>query len=75
MKERVVSIICEVAGLNREVLHTDRDLQAYGVTSALLAEVVAECEDVFSVHFEPNDLGKLRTVDQLVAYLETRVAP
>lgn len=75
MKERVIDIVCELVGVERSVVRGDKDLLLYGVTSAIAAELVAECEDAFGVSVDPADFPKLRTIDQLVAYLEARRKP
>ncbi len=73
--QRIYEVIAQV--LKKEVsLEPDTALWSVGIDSIGIVHVVAQCEDLFDIEFEPEDLTmtKLQTPADIVRLLQDRYA-
>lgn len=69
----VLARVAEV--LRRPEVPLDAELAGLAVDSFVLVELVLELQDEFRVHFDHDDVQRLRTVRDLVDLVEARAAP
>jgi len=71
---RVEAIIESAIEVNGEVLSSTTDLvQEFLVDSLDALRIALQIEDHFGIEFSQNDLGKLRTVADIIAAVEAKV--
>jgi acyl carrier protein len=68
----VLARVAEV--LRRPSVSPDAELAHLAVDSFVLVELVLELQDEFRVHFDHEDVQRLRTVRDLVDLVEARAA-
>lgn len=71
--ERLQDILIRDYGLAREAISSDAALEPFGVDSLGMMELLFEIEKEFDITI-PNDQVELKTVGQLVAYIDQLAA-
>ena len=72
IKDRAVEIISRISGKAAAEITPDMELVAnLGLDSAKALELLVELEDNLGIEIEDDDAGKLNTVGDIYAYLET----
>jgi acyl carrier protein len=73
--ERFVEVLDEVAGIDPESVRPDQSfLDDLDVDSLTMVEVLVYLEDTFGVKIEEEDARSLRTVGDMVEYLDKAAA-
>ena len=67
--ERLQDILIRDYGLAREAVSIDAALESFGVDSLGMMELLFEIEKEFDIAI-PNEQVELKTVDQVVAYID-----
>lgn len=71
MYEKVKQLLIEELQVKEENITPDAELSSdLGVNSIELANLILLCEDKFDVTIDDDDMSKLITVGDVVAYLE-----
>jgi acyl carrier protein len=76
--QELTSIIAEMTGLEAEGLTPEQTFEELGFDSLTTVEIVVEAEDRFGVSVADEELLGLRTIGEVVAYIEglvTAAAP
>jgi acyl carrier protein len=72
IRAKVKQIVAEQYGLLREVLDEDTPY-SMGGDSLDHVELTMELEDHFEIEIPDQDMFKMQTVGQVIAYLESRI--
>jgi acyl carrier protein len=75
VEERVINIICENLGVNRE--HVKREttfVEDMGADSLDVVELIMEFEEEFEIQIPEEQAEKIRTVGQAIDYIEREQA-
>ena len=71
MFEKLVEIICNYVEVDAENVTSDsRFMEDLGFTSFDFMSMLGELEDEFDVEIDQQEVAKVRTVGEAVAYLE-----
>ena len=71
--ERLQDILIRDYGLSREAVAMDAVLESFGVDSLGMMELLFEIEKEFDIVI-PNEQVELKTVEQVVAYIDRLVS-
>ena len=72
MYDKFVDLLVEELQIDRNEITMDAELSNdLGINSIELADLVMLCEEKFGIEFDDDDIRKLRTVGDVVAYLES----
>lgn len=72
MYEKFADLLVEELQIDRDDITMDAELaNDLGINSIELADLVMLCEDKFNIEFNDEDIRKLITVGDVVAYLES----
>ena len=76
---KLFNIIAKIAGVKPDTISLESELEAFGVDSIGIAELMFELEDNFSIEFVENAditkrLNDLRTVQDVVNIVNTLVS-
>ena len=75
MYEKFVELLVEELQIDKNEITMDAELaNDLGINSIELADLVMLCEDKFGIEFDDDDIRKLTTVGDVVAYLESLTA-
>lgn len=66
---KVRAIVSEVLWISADEIDGATSLVEYGLDSALAVELVVALEDAFCIRMPEDDVARLRTVNDIVAYL------
>jgi acyl carrier protein len=69
---RVLSVIANVIEVNPSTIQTDRLLVEYGLDSARVMDLVVALEDEFSVSISDDVARNLRSVDDIVRFIDAQ---
>ncbi len=73
LEEKVVSIIMEQLDVTREECVIEASfIDDLGADSLDLVELIMEMEEIFDVQIADNELEKIRTIGDVLGYLESR---
>ena len=73
LEEKVVGIIVEQLNVVREQCVPEASfIDDLGADSLDLVELIMEMEDNFSVHISDEELGNIRTVQNVIDFLRTK---
>lgn len=71
----IAGIVAEVAEVDRDDIAAAATLADVGVDSLMGIEIAVHVEQRFSVYFSEDELGEVRTFNDLVALTRTKLAP
>ena len=72
MYEKFVELLVEELQIDRKEITMEAELaNDLGINSIELADLVMLCEDKFDIEFDDDDIRKLTTVGDVIAYLES----
>ena len=73
VEERVIEIVCENLGVNKEqVTRETKFLEDVGADSLDIVELVMAFEEEFGVEVPDEDAEKLQTVGDVIKYIEDK---
>jgi acyl carrier protein len=71
VEERVVEIVCENLGVNKEqVTRNTKFIEDIGADSLDIVELVMELEEEFEITIPDDQAEKIKTVGEAVDYIE-----
>jgi acyl carrier protein len=70
MKERLKHIFCDIFVVEPNDVHFDRLFKEYGVDSLDFVKFLLIVEDEFDIDISDKDAEQLKTLDDVVQYLE-----
>lgn len=70
--ERLRAMIVETFGVQEEKVTLKMTFDDLGADSLDIMELVMEVEDMENVHFEDDRIMNLKTVDDIVSYVESQ---
>jgi acyl carrier protein len=74
VEERVVDIVCENLGVNKEqVTRSTSFIEDMGADSLDIVELVMELEEEFDIQIPDDQAEKIKTVGEAVDYIEAAV--
>ncbi|SHI16112.1 acyl carrier protein [Clostridium intestinale] len=69
--EKIAKIIGEVINVDYEAITADTQLIAYpGIEPISIAKIVIECEKKFKITIYDEDVHKLKSISDIVEYIE-----
>ena len=75
LEERVVEVICENLGVNRQQVNRQTKFQEdVGADSLALTEMVMELEEEFEITIPDDQAEKIKTVGEAIDYIEREQA-
>ena len=75
VEERVIEIVCENLGVNKEQVTRQTSFQEdVGADSLDIVELVMELEEAFGIDIPDEDADKLKSVGDALTYLKTQTA-
>jgi acyl carrier protein len=75
VEERVVDIVCENLGVNKEqVTRTTSFIDDMGADSLDIVELVMELEEEFEITIPDEQAEKIKTVGEAIEYIERELA-
>jgi acyl carrier protein len=75
VEERVIEIVCENLGVNREQVTRQTSFQEdVGADSLDIVELVMELEEEFEITIPEEHVDKIRTVGEAIDYIEREQA-
>lgn len=70
MEEKIINLIAEKLGKKKEAINTkSRLVEDLGADSLDIVELIMSFEDEFGVSLPDEDVAKLKTVGDIVAYI------
>ncbi|MGG0208485.1 acyl carrier protein [Bacillus mycoides] len=76
--EKVKEILCSCIPkhIPKEQLTIESELQNLGITSLRYVKIITEIEEAFDFEFNDEDLvlGKFKTINSLILYIEEKVS-
>ena len=71
MKEKIVNLIAEKLGKNpSDIKMTSRLIEDLGADSLDVVELIMTFEDEFGIALPDEDVSKMKTVDDIISYIE-----
>lgn len=71
MKEKIISLIAEKLSKKADTIKdTDRLVEDLGADSLDIVELIMSFEDEFNVSLPDEDVAKLKTIGDIVTYIE-----
>jgi len=70
MKEKLKHIFCDMFVIDPDDVHFDRSFKQYDIDSLDFTEFLLMVEDEFDVEIDDKDAEQLKTLDDVVQYLE-----
>jgi len=71
MKEKIIELICEKLNKKKEDIKMEsRLVEDLGADSLDFVELVMAFEDEFGITLPDEDVGKLKTIGDIVTYIE-----
>ena len=75
MKEKIIEILADAAGMKAEDITPEMDFaKDLGINSVEFADVAFSCEEEFDIEINEKDFRKIRTVADLMNYIDKLVA-
>jgi acyl carrier protein len=75
LADRVRSIVGEVCGVDGATIRSDSRLAEYGMDSVRAMNLLVALEEAFGIVVPDEVAGRVRTLRDVVVYLEKRLAP
>jgi acyl carrier protein len=73
-RKEVIAIISEYLVIKPEKIHLEADLKEdLGIDSLDIVEITLAIEDKFDIEIPDKDIPDIRTVDQIIKYVESKV--
>jgi len=74
VEERVVEIVCENLGVNKDqVKRETRFIEDIGADSLDIVELVMELEEEFEINIPDDQAEKIKTVGEAIDYIEGEI--
>ena len=74
-EERVIEIVCEHLGVNKEQVKRSTSFQEdMGADSLDIVELVMELEEEFGINIPDDQAEKIKTIGEAVDYIEREIA-
>src|SRR5438046_5562896 len=74
VEERVIEIVCENLGVNKEQVTRNTSFQEdIGADSLDIVELVMELEEEFEITIPDEEAEKIKTVGQAIDYIEAKL--
>ena len=70
MKERLKHIFCDMFVIDSDDVYFSRSFKQYGIDSLDFTEFLLMVEDEFDIDIDDKDAEQLKTLDDIVQYLE-----
>ena len=71
MKEKIIEILADAAGMKAEDITPEMDFaKDLGINSVEFADVAFSCEEEFDIEINEKDFRKIRTVVDLMNYID-----
>ncbi|MBQ8697064.1 MAG: acyl carrier protein [Clostridia bacterium] len=71
MKEKIIEILADAAGMKAEDITPEMDFaKDLGINSVEFADVAFSCEEEFDIEINEKDFRKIRTVADLMNYID-----
>ena len=75
VEERVIEIVCENLGVNKEqVTRSTSFIEDVGADSLDIVELVMELEEEFEITIPDEEAEKIKTVGEAIDYIEKEIA-
>src|ERR671936_2462739 len=75
VEERVIEIVCENLGVNKEqVTRNTSFIEDVGADSLDIVELIMELEEEFEINIPDEQAEKIRTVGEAIDYIEREIA-
>ena len=75
VEERVIDIVCENLGVNKEQVTRQTTFQeAVGADSLDIVELIMELEEEFEINIPDEQAEKIKTVGEAIEYIEREIA-
>lgn len=73
IKGRVIEVICMMFDLKEVEITMESELEELGMDSLDGVELIMELEEEFGIEIPDEDAEKVKTVGQIVTYIEKRL--
>ncbi len=74
-EERVIEIVCEHLGVNKEQVKRSTSFQEdMGADSLDIVELVMELEEEFGINIPDDQAEKIKTIGEAVDYIDREIA-
>lgn len=74
IEQKVIKIMCDQLNVSKEAVSREKSIvNDLGADSLDSAELAMEIEDTFDVFIADKDVEKIKTVDDVIKYVEKRV--
>jgi len=74
IEQKVIKIMCDQLNVPKEAVSREKSIvNDLGADSLDSAELAMEIEDTFDVFIADKDVEKIKTVDDVIKYVEKRV--
>jgi acyl carrier protein len=75
VKDRVIEIVCENLGVNKEqVTEKTSFIEDVGADSLDIVELIMELEEEFEINIPDEQAEKIKTVGEAIEYIEREIA-
>jgi acyl carrier protein len=75
VEERVIEIVCENLGVNKEQVNRNTSfIEDVGADSLDIVELIMELEEEFEINIPDEQAEKIKTVGEAIDYIEKEIA-
>lgn len=75
VKDRVIEIVCENLGVNKDqVTEKTSFIEDVGADSLDIVELIMELEEEFEINIPDEQAEKIKTVGEAIEYIEREIA-
>jgi acyl carrier protein len=75
VEERVIEIVCENLGVNKEQVNRNTSfIEDVGADSLDIVELIMELEEEFEINIPDEQAEKIKTVGEAIDYIEREIA-
>ncbi len=71
MKDKILEILADAAGMKPDEITSDMEFaKDLGINSVEFADIAFSCEEEFDIEINEKDFRKIRTVSDLIDYID-----
>jgi acyl carrier protein len=73
LEQKIIDIIAEESGVDRDEIKPDSDLYSFGIDSLSALEILTVLEEKFNIMIQDNDLKNINSVTEIIRLVSSEL--